>query len=93
MLWSIRKAPASEWIIRNIIDVLAEKHGYHESKAMRDELGKPVVDEMVAQFAFEHADSVFQSVAIGNNAGQAVVEARDQSKKQPERILTVEREG
>lgn len=88
-----KEAPASEWIIRNIIDVLAEKHGYHESKAMRDELGKPVVDEMVAQFAFEHADSVFQSVAIGNNAGQAVVEARDQSKKQPERILTVEREG
>lgn len=88
-----KEAPASEWIIRNIIDVLAEKHGYHEPKAMRDELGKPVVDEMVAQFAFEHADSVFQSVAIGNNAGQAVVEARDQSKKQPERILTVEREG
>lgn len=88
-----KEAPASEWIIRNIIDVLAEEHGYNDAKAMRDELGKPVVDEMVAQFAFEHADCVFQSVAIGNNAGQAVVEARDQSKKQPERILTVEREG
>ena len=73
--------------------MLAEEHGYNDAKAMRDELGKPVVDEMVAQFAFEHADCVFQSVAIGNNAGQAVVEARDQSKKQPERILTVEREG
>ena len=88
-----KEAPASEWIIRNIIDVLAEEHGYNDAKAMRDELGKPVVDEMVAQFAFEHADCVFQSVAIGNNAGQAVVEARDQSKKQPERILTVKREG
>lgn len=88
-----KEAPASEWIIRDIIDVLAEEHGYNDAKAMRDELGKPVVDEMVAQFAFEHADCVFQSVAIGNNAGQAVVEARDQSKKKPERILTVEREG
>lgn len=88
-----KEAPASKWIIRNIIDVLAEEHGYNDAKAMRDELGKPVVNEMVAQFAFEHADCVFQSVAIGNNAGQAVVEARDQSKKQPERILTVEREG
>ena len=88
-----KDSPASEWIIRNIVDVLAEEHGYNDAKAMRDELDKPVVDEMVAQFAFENADCVFQSVAIGNNAGQAVVEARDQSKKQPERILTVEREG
>lgn len=88
-----KNAPASEWIIRNIVDVLAEEHGYNDAKAMRNELGKPVVDEMVAQFAFEHADCAFRFVAIGNNAGQAVVEARDQSKKQPESILTVEREG
>lgn len=73
--------------------MLAEERGYDSAKAMRDELGKPVVDEMVGQYAFEHAESVFRYTAIGNNAGQVVVETRDKSKKIPEQIFTVEREG
>lgn len=85
--------PAEEWIFKNIVDVLAEERGYESAKAMRNGLGKIVVNEMVAQFASEHADSVFQFVAIGNNAGQAVVEARDKSKDNPDKIFTVERDG
>lgn len=88
-----KEVPAEEWIIRNIVDVLAEERGYDNAKAMRESLGKLVVDEMIAQYAFEHADSVFRYTAIGNNAGQSVVETRDRSRNLPERIFTVEREG
>ena len=85
--------PAEKWVIKNIVDVLAEERGYEGAKAMRDDLGKVVVDEMVAQFAFDHAESVFRYTAIGNNAGQVVVETRDKSKEQPDKIFTVERDG
>lgn len=85
--------PAEEWDIRNIVDVLAEERGFESAKAMRDDLGKIVVDDMVAQFAFENAGAVFRYTAIGNNAGQIVVETRDKSKRQPDKIFTVERDG
>ena len=82
---------AEKWIIRNIVDVLAEERGYDNAKEMRDNLGKVVVDELIAEYAFKNADSVFQSVAIGNNAGQSVVDARDRSKAEPNKIFVVKR--
>lgn len=85
--------PAEEWSIKNIVDVLAEERGFESVKAMRDVLGKIVVDDLVAQFAFENADAVFRYTAIGNNAAQIVVEARDRSKRQRDKIFTVKRDG
>ena len=85
--------PAEKWIIRNIVDILAEERGYDNAKVMRKALGKVAVDELIAEYASKNADSVFQSVAIGNNAGQSVVDARDRSKIEPNKIFIVERIG
>ena len=85
--------PAENWIIRNIVDVLAEERGYDNTKEMRNNLGKLVVNELVAEYALKNADSVFRYTAIGNNAGQIVVEARNKSKEEPEKVFTVERNG
>lgn len=85
--------PAEKWIIRNIVDVLAEERGFDSAKAFRDALGKVVVDELIAEYASKNADSIFQYVAIGNNAGQSVVDARDRSKREPNKIFIVERIG
>ncbi len=84
---------AENWIIRNIVDVLAEERGYDNAKVMREALGKVVVNELIAEYASKNADSVFQSVAIGNNAGQDVVNAKNKSKTEPNKIFVVERIG
>lgn len=88
-----RNDPPETWIIKNIVDVLVEEQGYKDAKDMRKQLGKHIVNEMIAKYAFEHADSVFQSVAIGDNAGQNVVAMREASKREPEKIFVVPREG
>ena len=84
---------AENWIIRNIVDVLAEERSYDNAKVMREALGKVVVNELIAEYASKNADSVFQSVAIGNNAGQDVVNAKNKSKTEPNKIFVVERIG
>lgn len=88
-----KEEPTERWIFKNIVDVVAEKRGYANAKTMRETLGKTVVENLVAQYAFEHADSVFQSVAIGDNAGQSVVDVRDKSRKYPDKVFSVERDG
>lgn len=67
--------------------MLAEQRSYVDAKAMRDELGKTVVEDLTAQYAFENAESVFRYTEIGNNAGQKVVAARDQSRDDKEKYL------
>lgn len=54
---------------------------------------RSVVEEMAAEYALANADSVFQSTAIGNNAGNKVVAAREESRKNPDKVFSVEREG
>lgn len=88
-----KQEPCEKWIIRSIVDVIAEDRGYSSAKTMRAELGKKIVDEMIAEYASDHADAVFRFVAIGNNAGRSVVETRNQSKGQPDYIFAVERPG
>lgn len=83
----------SEWNIETIDSIIAQMYGFTDSKKMKAELGESVVLERMAKYAFEHADSVFQSVAIGDKAGQNVVVARDESKKNPKRIMAVQRDG
>lgn len=66
--------PAEKWIIRNIVDILAEERGYDNAKLIRDALGKVVVNKLISEYALNNADSVFRYTAIGNNAGQIVVD-------------------
>lgn len=85
--------PPETWVIKNIIDVIAEENGYANAREMRRRLNKPIIENMIAQYAFEHAESVFRYTAIGDKAAQNVVEAREQSKLEPELIFTVQRDG
>ena len=82
---------AENWIIRNIVDVLAEERGYDNAKVMREALGKVAVNELISEYALNHADSVFRYTAIGNNAGQPVIDTRNQSRNEHEKIFAVER--
>ena len=88
-----RNEPPETWRIRNIVDVLVEEQKCADARTLRNQFGKSAVENMIAQYAFEHAESVFRYTAIGDNAAQNVVETREQSKLQPEIIFTVQRDN
>lgn len=69
------------WQIVSIYDYLAEQNGFASLAKMRGQLGKAAVEEMAAEFALQHKDSVFRYTAISDKAGAQVVAARDASKK------------
>ncbi|MEA4972336.1 MAG: site-specific DNA-methyltransferase [Candidatus Metalachnospira sp.] len=83
----------SAWIIEDVFEYVAKQQRYESKKQATEQLGSSAFIDVVSEFALEHADSVFQSTAIGNNAGQAVVEMRDESKIQRDTVLSVKREG
>lgn len=49
-------------------------------------------DALVAGYALEHRNCVFQSTAISNAAGKAIVDARDKSKNLKDQVIHIERE-
>lgn len=81
------------WEIVSVYDYLAEQNGFASLAKMRGQLGKAAVEEMAAEFALQHKDSVFRYTAISDKAGAQVVAARDASKKARESIISIEREN
>lgn len=82
-----------EWEIVNLGEYVAKKQGFEKKRTAVKELGKLFFDNLVADFALKHADSVFQSTAIGDNAGNAVVTVRDKSKNIRNQVFEVQREN
>lgn len=82
-----------EWEIVNIGDYVAKEQGFEKKRTAVEELGELFFNNLVADFALQHADSVFQSTAIGDNAGSAVVTARDESKNIRNQVFEVQREN
>lgn len=93
--WFVKnKADAcSSWNICDLFEHVAILQGFDSKKAAIDKLGASAFDDVVSKFALENAESVFQSTAIGNNAGQTVVDVRDKSKIKRDIVFTVERDG
>lgn len=82
-----------EWEIVNLGEYVAKKQGFEKKRTAVKELGKLFFDNLVADFALKHADSVFQSTAICDNAGNAVVTVRDKSKNIRNQVFEVQREN
>lgn len=56
-------------------------------------MGRVGFDAVVAQFALENAESVFQPTAISSAAGRSIVEIRDLSVKRTDEIFKISRDG
>ncbi len=93
-----------KWLVKNKDEnyknwkIVPLKEFYIESQGVEFSESKKQIDDthfekMLAQFALDNSGSVFQSVAIGNKASKIIKETRDISKKDPESIFKVEREG
>ena len=77
----------SKWKIENIGEYVARQQGYENKRLAIKELGRSLFDNLVADFALEHAESVFRYTTINNNASNLLVELRDKSKKEPEMVF------
>lgn len=83
----------SKWRIGSLNELVASSLGYENTRAARKAMGRMTFDAAVAGYALEHKDSVFQAVAISDAAGRSIVEAREQSKRNGDKVICVEREG
>ncbi len=80
------------WKIENINEYFAKIKGYDCVKTAKEKIGKLDFEKEVSVFAEKNASKVFQSTAISNAAGRAIVELRDKSKNDPDVIYRYERE-
>lgn len=80
------------WEIVDVFEYVANAQGFENKKKAIEKLGNAAFYDIVGRFAIERSESVFRYTAIGNNAGQTVVEARDLSKVERDNIIIVSRE-
>lgn len=85
--------PSEEWEIENIRKVVSTENGYDSDSQAKEQLGEEAFNALIAEYALNKRDKVFRPTAIGNKAGQKVVEARDLSKENRDEIIEVHREG
>ncbi len=88
-----REAPFSEWQTVGLNEHVANSLGYESTRAARAELGRVGFEARVAQYALEHANSVFQPTAISSAAGRSIVAVRDESARTQGKVFHIPRDG
>ena len=88
-----RTAPFAEWQVVGLNEYVAKKLKFEDTRDARKKLGRVGFDALVAQFALEHAESVFQSTAISNAAGRSIVDIRDKSAQKLDTVFRIQRDG
>jgi adenine-specific DNA-methyltransferase len=83
----------SEWVIRPLREKVAIENGFDSVRDASKKIGKYAFNEMVAEFALNNSDSVFQPTAISNDAGAEIVRLRDISKNESDKIFCYKRSG
>jgi len=93
--WIIRNKDDhfSRWKIEDINIIVANNHGFDTVRSARDKLGEEIFNNLVGQYALDNNENVFRYTAIGNDAGRKVIEGREISKKNRDKIYIVEREN
>jgi adenine-specific DNA-methyltransferase len=86
-----RRDHFSQWRVTGINEVVAQATGHADTRSARRAMGRMTFDALVAAYALEHRDSVFQLTAISDAAGKAIVDARDASRTLRDVVLCVER--
>ncbi len=90
------------WIFSNINVEVAKEFGYtNKTEALKglvksgidESYVKEIFDKAVENYAKTHAESVFRYAAIPNKAGSEVVNAREQSKADRNKVFVVTRDN
>lgn len=80
------------WTVVGLNEHVAKSLGCESTRDARKKYGRAGFDSQVAQFALEHAESVFQATSISNDAGRGIVEMRDISARTPDEVFLFERD-
>lgn len=88
-----RSEPYSNWKVVGLNEHVAKSLNFDDTRDGRKKMGRVGFDVLVAQFALENSESVFQPTAISNVAGRAIVEIRDRSAQIPDKVFRIERSG
>lgn len=80
------------WEVVGLNQFVASSLDCSTTREARQRFGRVGFDAQVAQFALQNANAVFQPTAISNVAGRGIVELREQSKSEPERVFRYERD-
>ncbi len=86
-----KDAEYTQWNITDIGEQVAILNGFPNKAAAIEKLNGAIFEKMVSDFALQHKNEVFQSTAIGEDAGSEVVEARNKSRQDAGVIYQVER--
>lgn len=81
-----------KWKIKSLPETVANENGYATTKEAKKKLGDYVFKSLIADFALENKEKVFQLTAIADDAGKDIVSVRDNSKENENVIFQVERE-
>ena len=88
-----RADPFTAWNVVGLNEYVAQKLNFSDTREARKKLGRLGFDALVAQFALENSQSVFQSTAISNVAGRSIVDIRDKSAAEVDVVFRVQRDG
>ncbi|PIY94348.1 MAG: adenine specific DNA methylase [Candidatus Levybacteria bacterium CG_4_10_14_0_8_um_filter_35_23] len=69
-----------KWKIVGLFDYLAKREKYRDTREANQKLGKHIFEGLVADFALENRDRVFQLTAIADDAAKEIVKIRDLSE-------------
>lgn len=85
-------APFAEWQIVGLFDYLAKEKGYKDTRDANKQLGHNVFQSIIADYALENRERIFQGTAIADDAAKDIVEIRDKSKNSDGEIFKVSRD-
>ncbi len=88
-----RTEPYSQWTTVGLNEHVAKTLNFEDTREARKKMGRAGFDAVVAQFALENAQSVFQPTAISSAAGRSIVEIRDLSAQRTDEIFRIARDG
>lgn len=82
----------TKWEIVGLFDFIAKEKGYKDTRDANKQLGNSVFNSIVADYALENKDKIFQGTAIADDAAKDIVEIREKSKDNPGKIYQVRRD-
>jgi len=82
----------TKWEIVGLFDFIAKEKDYKDTRDANKQLGHSVFNSIVADYALENKEKVFQGTAIADDAAKDIVEIREKSKDNPGKIYQVKRE-
>ena len=88
-----KSEPCKNWKIVDLFEYVANEKGYLNAIIAKKELSDYVFLQFISDFALKNSDCIFQSTAIGDDAGQNIVDVRELSKQNRDLVFEVKREN